>query len=193
MDSEKDNTPPPPKPKNKGGRPKGRTNFRKNWEDGGRGRYNITLSEVNRELVDPYLLVKFDLMILAGMHPTLVFEQNKDGMYSQLIEDPNPNAPAPTLADKVAARRRIEERRDGLAPQSIQIDAMLRAKVDDAIPREIVAGLNAQQLALINQALQLAAPTDISDAEDAEFSMQEADLKPAEDVTSKKEETHTSD
>lgn len=191
MDQNNDNTPPAPPPKKKGGRPKGRTNFKKNWESSGRGRYNIALSEVNRELVDPYLLVRFDLMILAGMNPLLVYEQDKDGMYSQLIENPNPNAPSPTFADRVAARRRIEERRDGIAPQSIHIDAMLRAKVESAIPNEIVAGLTPQQLTLISQALALPVPTDTSDAVDAEFNMQEEPSSASQDTVSALEDSST--
>lgn len=91
------------------------------------------------------------MMILMGKNP--VADKDEQGNYF-IKEDPSPNAPPPTLEQKNAAMRVVLERREGMVPQKVDFTA----NVASALPPELMAGLNANTLALIAQALALPDP-----------------------------------
>ncbi len=168
MENDND-TPPTPPVKKKGGRPKGRPNFKPVVHNPDNV-YTKSITQVFRERADPDILFDFWWMILQDKVPYI--EKDKGGRW-RVAEDPNPNAQTPTLRDKVEALKEIQNRRDGMAPQSVHIDAMLKTTVQHELPPELLAGINAQALAMIARGLELAAGTDNSDAVDAEYEMQE--------------------
>lgn len=170
MENEND-TPPPPSKKKKGGRPKGRKNFSPVVHNNSTT-YTQTITMAFREKFVPEVLGEYWSFILQGRVPIL--EVNEKTGAHRVIDDPNPNAQTPTLRDRVEALKEVQNRRDGMAPQSVHIDAMLKTTVQHELPPELLAGINAHALALIARGLELASgPTDTSDAVDAEFTMAE--------------------
>lgn len=113
--------------------------------------YTYSVQELTRKRVDPELILEWYMMILMGKNP--VADKDEQGNY-YIKEDPSPNAPPPTLEQKNAAMRVVLERREGMVPQKVDFTA----NVASALPPELMAGLNANTLALIAQALALPDP-----------------------------------
>lgn len=172
---------PPKKPR---GRPKGsKKNYKINefqmqgWnqhegfipsDKTARRNYSTSISTVLRERVDPNILFEFQWMVLMGKNP--VMESDGNGGW-RVIEDRNPNAPPPTLEQRQSVVKWITDRRDGMAPQQVHIEAMLKATIQPEIPAEIMAALDPRQLVLLTQAL-LPAPKE-EEIEDAEVLLEE--------------------
>lgn len=145
-----DNIDPPTPPKNKGGRPK-KNKYAPPRYDAKRN-YSYSINEAARNRVDPQLWLDWHFMIASGQNPRILLDDDRNPI--GLEEDPSPGASPPTLAQRNDSMRVLMERRDGLAPQKIDFTANVQA----TLPPELMAGLNANTLAMIAQALALPDP-----------------------------------
>lgn len=163
MTNSKD-TPPPPSSGKKRGRPAGTKNFRPDDPEN-ENFFTTSIAYVLREDVDPHLFKEFWLMILADKNPA--FEQDKKTGRWRVTE--SLNGPTPTLQQKIDAAKRVEDRRDGLPPQTHTIEAMIKTTIRPELPAELLAALNPNALPLLMQALALPpagqSAADVIDAE----------------------------
>lgn len=167
-----------PKPKNKGGRPKG-SKDKTSRNKGGRPkesgialkqqrRYEVSLNECIREGMHPEIIREYYKTILRGQNPIL---ETRDGV-DYVIIDPNPLLPAPTLEQRNAAMRALADRGYGLPAQSVTIDAEFRNKVElqlTGISTEELGAMAMDKLAALREMFKLPAPKDEIEAEDAEI------------------------
>jgi len=162
-----------PKPRNKGGRPKGSKNKGGRPKESGialkqQRRYEVSLNECIREGMHPEIIREYYKTILRGQNPIL---ETRNGV-DYVIIDPNPLLPAPTLEQRNAAMRALADRGYGLPAQSVTIDAEFRNKVElqlTGISTEQLAALDMKKLAAVREFFKLPAPSNQDDIQDAEI------------------------
>ena len=171
-----DNTPSPlSNPKKKGnykagpGRPKGQLNgeaLKKTRN------YQISLTQAVREKVNPDILLDWDLMVLQGKNPILLWDARLQEFRCEA--DPSPMATAPTLNDKRQSQQNLLNRGWGMAASTVNIEANIKSQTlafGVGIDNASLAKLDPNILFAIrdNLASLFAPKTDTSDAIDAEF------------------------
>lgn len=170
--ADNNDTPPTPYSGKKRGRKPGTKNFRPDDPEN-ENFFTTSIAYVLRESVDPQLFKDFWLMILADKNPA--FEQDKKTGRWRVTE--SLNGPTPTLQQKIDAAKRIEDRRDGLPPQTHTIEAMIKTQIRPELPGELLAALNPEALPLLMRALSLPAAgqssADVIDAEIVSEELQE--------------------
>lgn len=157
--------PPTPYSGKKRGRKPGTKNFRPDDPEN-ENFFTTSIAYILRERVDPALCMEFWLMILSDKNPA--FEQDKKTGKWRVTE--SLNGPTPTMQQKIDALKEVQNRRDGLAPQTHTIEAMIKTQIRPELPGELLAALNPEALPLLMRALSLpAAGQSSADIEDAEI------------------------
>jgi hypothetical protein len=179
--------------KNKGGRPKkSETDPGVGGNHRGKRDQSVRLAEVIRNNLDPQIIYDFYLAQLMGICPVIVRDNRFPGGLV-VKPDPSPSAQTPTLEQRNAAMRELTNRSEGLAPQSIEINAQFKAQLNLGIDQSLLMNLETQQLAAVAQQLALIlGPKDTNDAElilgpkdtiDAEFIDVKQLQEPSQDET----------
>jgi hypothetical protein len=107
--------------------------------------------------------VEYNLAIMAGLNP--IVEMTKDGS-RVVVQDPSPNAQPPTIEQKNAAVRWLADRRDGMVPQKIDLQATVQPELSPAMLDALSRGGLLYGLA---ELLGVTAPRNIIDAEFTEL------------------------
>lgn len=123
--------------------------------------HSYSITDIIRKHLNPKLVLDWWMTVLGGGTPLTVKDNRVEGGI-RIIPDPNPMVPSPTLADRMRAIQELTNRGWGLPVQSLQIDAHLKATLDQGVPQHLLDRPNYAAIAKIRDALML---TDVTDAE----------------------------
>jgi hypothetical protein len=123
-----------------------------------------TLTQRLREDIDPSVYIQTLKTIMMGSVPLWVDDARVEGGI-KVIPDPNPLMSSPTLEQRMSAMREMVNRQEGLAVQSIQLDAQFKAQLNDGLPAHMLEKPNYRILQQIADILKKEKERDIVDAE----------------------------
>jgi hypothetical protein len=115
-------------------------------------------------------------IILAGSTPVWTKDDRFEHGY-RVEPDPNPLLPSTTLEQRLGVMKELLNRGEGLPVQSVQIDAVLKAQVENGVPPHL---LDKPNFAAIFEIQKVFKKLQDGNTEDAEFTMQAPDQTPSE-------------
>lgn len=118
-------------------------------------RVRTNLAILLRERINEELIMDWFLTLLSGKNPIIVEDKRCAGGL-RVMEDPN-NRIAPSSERRDQAMRQLLDRRDGLPPQRMQLEAEIRATTTHTVVSAAeLAKLAPRQLGAVVDALRIA-------------------------------------